>query len=141
MSDDPESALRTQLRELGRAPGSDAFTIPWNGVAIAVSIITGSSSSISFSVKYDDAARGQGRRNYRGPATLRAVRPRRIELLVEEATHREHKNEGVSVEFQTGAHAFDEKVYIDTPTPPEVLVHVLNPEVRDAVMRLFAFNM
>jgi hypothetical protein len=43
----------------------------------------------------------------------------------------------MDVEFQTGDPAFDLVVYVDTRTPPDVLVHVLDEGARRAVRDLF----
>jgi hypothetical protein len=47
----------------------------------------------------------------------------------------------MDVEFQTGDPEFDRSVYVDTRTPPEVLVHVLEDGARRAVRDLFALEL
>jgi hypothetical protein len=142
MSDDPESAIKKELRAIGEAKALEDFVVRIGGLPIAVHMVSGSSSSVTFSVAYDLAAKGHiGAQGYRAAAQLSAIRPLKIHLSREQPTHREAKAEGINVEHQTGDRAFDEAVYIDTPTTSDVLSHVLGMEVREAVLALFASEM
>jgi hypothetical protein len=124
-------------RRAGVTDQVDRFEIVQEGVRIDVACSGGSSSSVIFRVPYDEAARAAAA-GYRGAAPLAVVRPMRIELGLETATHRTAKEEGLDVEHQTGDAAFDDAVYIDTPTPSDVLARVLDGAARRAVLDLFA---
>lgn len=158
--DDAESALVGELRALagagGRRDDSDdggRFELRWEGRTILVTHNAGSSSSLTLRVAYDDVA-GAGHPALVGPsvgggayreapsrAPLRAPRPLAIALHHETPADTRAVAEGVRREHQTGDHAFDAAVFVDTPTTDDaVLAAVLGPEVRSGVLSLFALG-
>ncbi len=150
MGEDPESALVSELRALARnAPdeASDTFTVWWGERAFDVTYVSGSSSSVTFKVRYDDVARADhaalvqraGARSYRAAARgeLVATRPMSIELRRESRGDVGAKREGLAVEWQSGDELFDAVVYVSSPTTdPEVLSAVLGAEVRRGALTL-----
>jgi len=114
------------------------FDLVVDGVRMRVSYSGGSSSSLSLSAPYDGVAQRGPTAGYRGHGALAAIRPMRIALSPETASHRKGKASGMDVEHQTGDPEFDASVYVDTRTLPEVLAEVLTPEARRAVLDLFA---
>lgn len=139
MSEDSyESALVTELQALaGAASGTHEFAVVVGGQAMTVRYRQWSSSpsELSLAAPYDQAVRA-GR-----AAPLVAVRPLAIELRPERGEDRAAKREGINREWQTGDPAFDAAVYVSTPTEnAAVLAAVLGPEVRRAVLELFALG-
>ncbi len=136
---DAESSLVQELRALAGVTKEDTFDVSHEGVLVGVSYSGGSSSSLTLKVRYDVVARAAAGGAYRGNP-LTAIRPMRIALRPEGSTERQGKAVGMDVEVQTNDPAFDDGVYIDTPTPANVTVQVLGPEVRRAVLDLFALD-
>jgi len=138
---DAESQLVQELRELAGVKQGDSFEIAHDGVRVRVSYSGGSSSSLTLAVTYDTVAReAQSGTAYRGGAPPSAIRPLMIELFPETDGHRQAKASGTDIEFQSGDRFFDHGVYVDTQTPADVLAHVLEAEVRRAVLELFALD-
>jgi hypothetical protein len=153
--DDAESALVAELRALaGDGAGDDGqFEVRWGGHTITVIHNSGSSSNVRLRAAYDDVARAdhpalvslsENDGSYRqapSPGSLRAPRPLAIALHHETPADARAVAEGVRREHQTGDHAFDTAVFIATPTTNDaVLRAVLGPEVRAAVLSLFALG-
>lgn len=141
-----ESDLVAQLQKLaGGAKGEQKFTVVVGSVKVFVEYWSGSGSHVSFSTAYGQApakitppsAEGGYRANPRKEPPLSATRPMLITLREERYDDVDAKQSGVSVEFQTGDADFDDKVYVDTNTPHEVLAKVLGSQaLRDAVLEL-----
>lgn len=141
MGDDPESDLVRELRALAGATSDlGTFGLEIDGVRMLVEYTGGSSSRLRLSAKYDAVAHAPLTGGYRGGGSLSAIRPMAITLRPEQDAHRAAKAEGIDVEHQTGDRAFDHAVYVDTPTPSDVLSVVLAPDVRAAVLTLFALE-
>jgi hypothetical protein len=146
---DVEADLLIALRRIaGVAAGSD-FTIRDGDVSFRVEYVGGSSSHLTLRAPYDAVARAEvvpGTRaaRYRASArggVLTAIRPMAIVLRAENAADRMAKTEGVSREHQTGDDAFDQAVYIDSPTTDEaVLAALLNDAVRGAASKLLSLG-
>ena len=136
-----ETQLVQELRALAGAKEGDSFPVTHDGVTIRISYTGGSSSSLVLRTDYDASARDvTATAGYRGHAGLAAIRPMNVKLRPETDTHRRGKQSGMDVEFQTGDPAFDGSVYVDTATPTQVLVHVLEEGARRAVGDLFALD-
>jgi hypothetical protein len=139
---DVEADLVIGLRKIaGVEEGSD-FSIERDGVRIAVSYSGGSSSYLTLATSYDAVARAQpaeaGYRKTAQRGILRAIRPMAITLRDEDASDRQAKNEGLSREHQTGDLAFDEDVYVDSPTTDgAILDAVLSEDARRGALALF----
>jgi hypothetical protein len=117
----------------------DDFVVVRDQVRVRVSWRGGSASRLELRVPYDEVsqhAREVEARGYRGGATLVAVRPMDIKLRPEGDAERKGKAAGVDVEFTVGDPEFDDAVYIDTATPPDVLRRVLGEAARAAVVEL-----
>jgi hypothetical protein len=152
MGTDDESALVQELRSLARPPTDKSdFVVRSRGYPIDVSYSGGSSSSLSLRARYDAVARADHpalvaraeSRGYRDRVStpLAAARPLDIELRPENVADVAAKAEGLNVEWQSGDAAFDDAVYVSTPTANvEVLAAVLGADVRQAVLDLFALG-
>ncbi len=130
---DAEARVVSALRVLaGAAADRDAFTFTRQGVAVTVTYLSGSSTSLSLRAHYPSVPTGT-------PLTghLRAVRPMALALRPEVDSDRRAKRRGISVETQTDDALFDTEVYVETPSPPEVARRVLAEQaLRDAVREL-----
>ena len=131
-----------QLRAFAGSPGSfaDAFSIGSGVQRIDVRFGTDSDqqclTSMVLSTAYDLASRASA-----GRPVLTATRPLAIELRRVNAVDRRAKSDGLSLEWQAGDPAFDDRVYVSTPTSePQVLAAVLNPASRAAVLQLMHFG-
>jgi len=127
-----------QLRALAGAQGSfdAAFSIGSGIARIDVRFGTDHDrrrlTTMVLSIAYDLASRASA-----GQPALVATRPLAIELRKENRADVSAKDGGVSYEWQAGDPAFDDNVYVSTPTSePEVLARVLNPAVRAGVLQL-----
>lgn len=137
-----------ELRELARAPeDATTFDLACEGVTFRVVYSGGSSSSLTLSASYDAVAKagvaeGGREAHYRVSAkggVLAAIRPMSIKLRRESSTDRAAKSEGINREHQTGDAAFDEDVYVDSPTiDATVLQTVLSERVRAGAMELLS---
>ena len=139
MAGSDSTLIEDLRRRAGVTPQTDRFDVVHEGVRIDVAWSGGSSSSVILRVPYDEAARTDAG-GYRGAAPLAVVRPMLVELVLETALHRSAKAEALDVEHQTGDAAFDDAVYIDTQTPNDVLVRVLDAPARCAILDLFAIE-
>jgi hypothetical protein len=138
---DGEAFLVAELRALAGGTKADTFVSEREGVGIEVTYSGGSSSSITLRVPYDDAAHlGTAGGGYRGAGPVAAIRPLAIRLTPETPAHVAAKADGIDVEHQTGDAAFDDRVYVDTATQPDVLRHVLGGDVRGGVLELLALD-
>lgn len=127
-----------------RAPND--FTFERDGVEVRVVYVSGSSSSLRFVTPYDKNARINAhagfspdeRGGYREGARreLRGVRPMAIALLRENHVHVAAKASGTNAEVQTGDPAFDDAVYVDTPSDPDLVRAVLGHGARAATRAL-----
>jgi hypothetical protein len=137
-SSDYESALVTELQALAGVPaGTDAFALRFGGqtTAVVYSQFSSSPSTLTLEARYDDVPGLPAGR------PIVATRPLDIVLRPEGGPDRAAKAQGINVEWQTGDRAFDDTVYVSTPTESgEVLRAVLGPEVRSAVMTLFGLG-
>jgi hypothetical protein len=152
MSESPETDLVRELRALaGASEDSRTFAVECGGHEIRIEYCSGSTSSLWLSASYDAAARddhpalveGDARAGYRSSARrpLVATRPLAIKLCPERADDVTAKLDGATVEWQSGDPAFDDAVYVATPTTDtKVLTGVLGPEVRAAVLDLLALG-
>lgn len=160
VEDDAESSLVAELRKLAvagsRTDGSDddgEFAVRWAGHTITVVHNGGSSSNLRLRAVYDHVARADHPALVRPSAndgsyrhapsrrSLRAPRPLAIALHHETPKDARAVAEGARREHQTGDLAFDTAVFVDTPTTDDAVLHaVLGPEVRAAVLSLFALG-
>lgn len=159
--DDAESGLVAELRALAGAgagarreeAGDDGtFDVRRGRHTITVIHNSGSSSNLRLRVAYDDVARADhpalpnrgsdgSYRQAPSRGSLSAPRPLAIALDHETLADALAVAEGIRREHQTGDHAFDRAVFVGTPTTDDaVLRAVLNPEVRAAVLSLFALG-
>lgn len=127
-----------QLRALAGAQGSfdAAFSIGSGTTRIDVRFGTDHDrrrlTTMILSIAYDLASRASA-----GQPPLVATRPLSIELRKENIADVSAKDGGVSYEWQASDPAFDDHVYVSTPTSePAVLARVLNPAVRAGVLQL-----
>lgn len=137
-----ETEYVAALRQLARSREDD-FTIDVGGVTLRVQYFSGSGSHVVVETPYagvrGEPGAGDGYRQ--ATSALSAPRPMRIELRSETSADMDAKRDGVAVEAQTGDEVFDDLVYIDTPTAPEVCRAVLAaPELRRAVEALLAMG-
>lgn len=137
---DSETALVQELRALAGVSEGQEFDLVHEGVRMRVAYSGGSSSHLSLSAPYDSVAQRGPSAGYRGHGAVAAIRPMRVALQPEHRSHREGKESGMDVEYQTGDPEFDAAVYVDTRTLPEVLAEILTPEARRAVLDLFAIE-
>jgi len=149
MSDDVESALLRELREIAGVREGTTFDIGKGHTRFEVSYSGGSSSSLTLRARYDVVAkavpvvdaREASYRSSARPAKLHATRPMKIELRRENDADRASKESGVNREHQTGDANFDAAVYVDTPTTDDgVLGSVLGANVRAAVLALLGLG-
>lgn len=136
-----ESALVQELRALAGVTSGDTFDVRYDSVTIKVVYSGGSSSSLTMSLAYDAVAKALPGASYRESTQLASIRPMVIALRVEGDTERMGKSSGEDVEIQTDDLAFDRKVYVDTQTPASVVLQVLSPDVRRAVLDLFELEL
>lgn len=136
-----ESELIQALRALMRRGGKpDDFVVDRDGCAIRVQYFPGSSSHMVLTAPYVGRALGAGE-GYRERAVLEAPRPMRIALRREEGADVRAKHSGVAVEAQTGDAAFDEAVYVDSPSSHATIQQVLGSQaLRDAARELLALG-
>lgn len=152
MSEEPVIEILREIFDIAVAAGSVArnntsgiipnpFDCRYENYVIRVDYNGGSSKHLILTATYDAVARSD--HAYRGGAgrALAAPRPLSIELRWEDTSDVAAKAKGLNVEWQTGDPAFDQVVYIDSPTTdPEVLSAVINPEVRRAVRELLGIG-
>ncbi|MFO0685142.1 MAG: hypothetical protein U0234_23990 [Sandaracinus sp.] len=132
------------LRALAHVESNvDSFSAPGSEIAVHVEISRdsdGDFSSLTLRARYDDVARAMPGL-YRDGEKLVATRPLEITLRREHEGDRAAKKAGTSVEWQAGEPAFDDEVYVSTPTSePRVLAAVLGKEVRAATRDLLAMG-
>ncbi len=136
--------LVDELRALAHAASdADAFSVALGTTTVRVAVSRdsdGDFTAVSLSTRYDDVARATPGL-YRDGEKLAATRPLDITLRREHAGDRAAKAEGTSSEFQAGDPAFDDEVYVSTPTTDErVLGAVLSGQVRAAARELLAMG-
>lgn len=153
----PQTSLDDDLRALARQHGLDPgasgdFSLhPPGGHEIRVRFTTdgdGDPLTLSLVARYTAVARSHERarsaahyRDAASPQTLVATRPLGIELRREDAGDVHAKATGVSVEWESGHAAFDDAVYVTSPTRDQsVLGAVLNEDVREATLTLLSFG-
>ena len=143
-----EVPLLSALRSLANASTADdgALVVVEDDVRIDVtSHAMQSSATVCLATPYDASARAGGIEgatgSYREPGPLRGVRPMQITLRAETSADREGKASGLNVEVDTGDGAFDEAVYVDSPTTDTALLRaVLGADARAAILDLFALR-
>lgn len=146
MSDaDEVSELARQLLDLSPDPRcrETTFVVHHAGCVVTVHYTCGSSAGLTLQAPYDHPARAAAPERalggYRDAAVraLIAARPLDIELRPEDRGDVAAKQQGLSVEWQSGDAAFDAAIYVSTPTTdPAVLAAVLCEPVRRAVLLL-----
>lgn len=135
-----ETELVDAFRALAKAaPDATDFTFQRGDVQLRVRHFPGSSAHLLITTPYRgrDLAADEG---YRGEAGSKAVaRPMGIELRAELATDVAAKADGVAVEAQLGDTDFDDAVYVETASPPDVCRHVLgSPKARASATALLS---
>jgi len=142
-TNDLDEGLRALAGEAGAA-GKRGYPIVRDGHRLRVEYVTDSDDEIqglSLVCRYDDVAVPHASGSYRGEPRLRAVRPLDLRLERERDGHVRAKREGLVGEWQSGDPAFDERVFVTSPTTdPAVLAAVLGPAAREAVMALLALG-
>lgn len=144
---DLDAGLRSLAGEAGEA-GKRGYPIVREGRRVRVEYVTDSDDEIqalSLVCRYDDVAAphapGSYRGESRGESRLQAVRPLDLRLEREREGHVRAKREGLVGEWQSGDPAFDERVFVKSPTTdPAVLAAVLGPEAREAAMALLGLG-
>lgn len=135
--------IDTELRALAGSAKGGSFVILRGDHRVSVGFSTDNDDEVTglaLSIAYDRVARPVPG-GYRDAAPLAGPRPMRIELRPEMFVDRIAKDEGVSVEWQSGDADFDREVYVDSPvTDAALLSRVLDAEVRGGVLELFAIG-
>jgi hypothetical protein len=124
MSDSDEvGELARQILDLSRDPScrETTFVVDHAGWVIEVNYTCGSSAGLTLRAPYDHPARTASPERalggYRGAVRpLMAARPLDIELRPEGRGDVAAKQQGLSVEWQSGDAAFDAAIYVSTPT-------------------------
>ncbi len=97
----------------------------------------GDVTGLALVCRYDAVATARVASGYRDAGALRAVRPLELRLETERDGHARARREGLVREWQSGDPAFDDRVFVNTPTTdPAVLSAVLGPAAREAVLAL-----
>lgn len=144
-----ENDIVRQFREIANIPdATSTFGVQVGSVFVTVRYSGGSGSFLELSAAYPRAPRepapgalsqGGGYRSGASQPVVRSHRPMRVSLRSETERDRSAKRESVVREFQTGDAAFDDAVYVDTPSSDEVLAALLKPrEVRDGLRVMLA---
>ncbi len=126
-----------QLQTLAGTTG-DSLWLVFRRVEVKATYHPGSAAHLVITTPYvgRNDADGAG---YRGRPPLSAPRPMAIQLRKETAGDLRGKRRGVAVETQLGDPVFDEAVYIDSTSRPEVIQRVLGAApARAAIQALLA---
>lgn len=146
----PRSDVLEELRRLGTnaSASGHTFLVAIDGASFTVDVDVDSDTdaitAFELHAGYDALARRavaptEGALYRDAPPALEAIRPLSITLRRENAADTFHKEQGDAVEWQSGDSAFDDEVYVDSPTTdPRVLEAVLNATSRAAVRALLA---
>lgn len=129
--------MRERARDAHRGPDTDSFSVRQGEVVIHVGYYPGSSQHTVLTTDYVGRTR-EATADYRGTAgAFSAARPMQITLRRETGYDARSRRAGVAVEAQTGDAAFDERVFIDSPSEHAVIQKVLAaPELRASVRAL-----
>jgi hypothetical protein len=119
----------------GEPRGSSSLELRQGELAVRISIEGGSEgTAVKLSTPYPDGPTGAAYRDAT-PAPV-VERPMSIELRAETTRDVESKARGIDREAQTGDAAFDQRIYIDTPSPDTVVNNVLSVGARAAILSL-----
>jgi hypothetical protein len=136
--------IDTELRALAGSAQGASFTILRGMRRVRVGFSTDNDDEVtglSLAIPYDAVAHALTGGYRDATTTLTGPRPLRIELRSETRVDQMAKNEGVSVEWQSGDADFDRAVYVDSPVADAaILARVLDVEARGGVLALFALG-
>jgi hypothetical protein len=135
-----QKELVARMRSRTSAPEQRAettsFSVREGDVVIHVAYYPGSAQHTVLTTPY--LGRALDAEGYRGtPDGLTVPRPMEITLRRETSSDVRAKRSGVAIEAQTGDVAFDEQVYVESPSEPVVIQQVLaSPALRGSVRAL-----
>jgi hypothetical protein len=130
-----EAFLDALRAAAGEPRGSSSLEIRQDDLAVRISTESSDErAAVTLSTPYPDAqSTGAGYRDAPPPVV---ARPMSIQLRTETTRDVESKTRGVDREAQTGDAVFDQRVYVDTPSPDAAVSAVLTLGARAAALRL-----